>query len=66
MKAHIRRRVFKTLEELCTVIKEYWKTLKPEVCTRYVGGIHWRVAKVVVANGGNIFGKKNIKRNSES
>lgn len=58
MKAYLRRRVFRTQEELCTAIKQYWMSITPETCRKYIGGIQWRLAQVVEARGGNILERK--------
>ncbi len=53
MKTHLRDRVKPhNKETLINGIKEYWKTLPPEVCCRYVFHLRKVVPKVIKENGG--------------
>ena len=52
MKYHIRRRVKPTTkEELTQGIREFWSTVTPEMCSRYISHI-LKDAEVIVANDG--------------
>lgn len=52
MKYYIRRRVKPTKkEELVRGIREFWSTVTPEMCARYIGRIP-KDAEAIVANGG--------------
>ena len=42
----------RNLEQLKSGIKEFWKTLTPEKCTRYINHLH-RVIPVVIEKQGN-------------
>ncbi|RCN39703.1 hypothetical protein ANCCAN_14363 [Ancylostoma caninum] len=58
MKSSIRRQHLRTLGELETAIRDYWRQLTPDVCRVYIEGIQWRMPLVVSARGGNIIEKK--------
>ena len=40
------------LEELKQEIKQFWQTLTPEVCRRYISHLHKVVPKVIQVDGG--------------
>ena len=42
----------KGLEDLKKGIREFWKTLTPSVCTRYINHLHRVIPKVIEENGG--------------
>lgn len=56
-----RRHECKTQEDLCRLIKHYWNSLTPQACTKYIGGIPWRMVQVAAAQGGNILERKEKK-----
>ncbi|CAJ0589295.1 unnamed protein product [Cylicocyclus nassatus] len=58
MKSFLRRHSIRNLHELKLAIREFWRTLTPQKCKRYVEGIQWRLQEVVKAEGGNIKEKK--------
>ncbi|KAK6037493.1 hypothetical protein COOONC_25003 [Cooperia oncophora] len=58
MKVFIRKQGVRSLEELKVAIVKYWKTLTPEECVKYVGGIRSRMERVVEQRGRNIIENK--------
>ncbi|VDO08952.1 unnamed protein product [Haemonchus placei] len=50
----LRKRGVRNLDDLKVAIAQYWKTLTPEVCTRYIRGIKKRMERVVEQEGRNI------------
>ncbi|KAK6009617.1 hypothetical protein OSTOST_25445, partial [Ostertagia ostertagi] len=54
MKAFIRKRNIRTVEELRKAVLVCWKTRTPEVCTRYISGVYKRLHRVVEQEGRNI------------
>ncbi|KHJ83874.1 hypothetical protein OESDEN_16419 [Oesophagostomum dentatum] len=60
MKSHMRRVNPRTIADLESEIRTYWKEMTPEICRRYIDGIQWRMPLVVAADGGNI-----IERNPQ-
>ncbi|KHJ84368.1 hypothetical protein OESDEN_15921 [Oesophagostomum dentatum] len=50
----IERKKMKNVNELTDAVLEFWKTLTPEVCERYINGIHGRMEKVIEQGGRNI------------
>ncbi|VDO42070.1 unnamed protein product [Haemonchus placei] len=54
MKNCIRKRGVRNSENLKVAIAQYWKTLTPEICMRYISGIRKRMERVVEQEGRNI------------
>ncbi|VDO61259.1 unnamed protein product [Haemonchus placei] len=54
MKSCIRKQGVRNLDDLKVAIAQYWKTLTPEVCARYISGIKKRMERVVEQGGRNI------------
>ncbi|KAK6017633.1 hypothetical protein OSTOST_16841 [Ostertagia ostertagi] len=44
----------RTLDGLKVAIAQYWKTLTPEVCSKYIGGIRKRMERIIEQGGRNI------------
>ena len=45
-------RTYKTMADLKTGIKHFWKTLTPQVCSKYTDHLHEVVPEVIDVNGG--------------
>ncbi|KAK6035767.1 hypothetical protein COOONC_26728, partial [Cooperia oncophora] len=58
MKICIRKQGVRSLNDLKVAIAKYWKTLTPEVCAKYVGGIRRRMERIVEQRGRNIIENK--------
>ncbi|KIH43736.1 hypothetical protein ANCDUO_26252 [Ancylostoma duodenale] len=54
MKNAIRKSGPRTLNELKKLMIDYWRSLSPEKCERYVLGVKKRLRRVVERAGGNI------------
>ncbi|KAK6027231.1 hypothetical protein OSTOST_06741 [Ostertagia ostertagi] len=54
MKNSIRKQGIRTLDGLKVAIAQYWKTLTPEVCSKYIGGIRKRMERIIEQGGRNI------------
>ncbi|KAK5975268.1 Transposable element Tcb2 transposase [Trichostrongylus colubriformis] len=54
MKKMIRKQGIGNLDALKVAIAQYWDTLTPEICSRYVAGIRKRMERVVEQEGRNI------------
>ena len=52
MKTHLRAKVKpKDLQELEAGIREFWKTLKPDVCSKFIGHLSQVIPIVAEKNG---------------
>ncbi|CAJ0598615.1 unnamed protein product [Cylicocyclus nassatus] len=58
MKNYIRGKNVKNLEELKVAIIQYWKTLTPEVCRKYIMGVRKKLHRVIEQGGRNIIEKR--------
>lgn len=58
MKEFIRKQKVRTVDELESAAKTFWRSLTKEMCANYIKGIYWRMEKVLAADGGNIVEKK--------
>ncbi|RCN50735.1 hypothetical protein ANCCAN_03120 [Ancylostoma caninum] len=54
MKCSIRKERIRCLNDLKVAIIRYWRTLTPEICSRYVDGIRRKMERVVEQGGQNI------------
>ncbi|KIH64934.1 hypothetical protein ANCDUO_04745 [Ancylostoma duodenale] len=55
MKYFVRRKNVHNLNALREAVLEYWRSLTPEICSRYVNNIHRKMPRVVEKAGGNIY-----------
>ncbi|KIH50959.1 hypothetical protein ANCDUO_18959 [Ancylostoma duodenale] len=55
MKNYVRRKNVRNLEQLRDVVLEFWRSLTPEICARYVNDISKKMRRVIQAQGGNIY-----------
>ncbi|WKY15049.1 hypothetical protein Q1695_000509 [Nippostrongylus brasiliensis] len=46
MKADIRKRNIKNLDDLKVAALQYWRTLAPELCTNYIAGMRNKLERV--------------------
>ncbi|WKY05423.1 hypothetical protein Q1695_005993 [Nippostrongylus brasiliensis] len=59
MKTHIRKQCVRNLDDLKQSIIQYWRSLTPDVCSRYIAGMRKKLERVVEQGGRNILeGKK--------
>ncbi|KAK6758835.1 hypothetical protein RB195_016207 [Necator americanus] len=54
MKASIRKREVRNLNDLKVAIIQYWKTLTPQICSNYISGIKKKMERVIEQGGRNI------------
>ncbi|KAK6021657.1 hypothetical protein OSTOST_12665 [Ostertagia ostertagi] len=54
MKTYVRKQGVRKLDDLKAAILNFWKTLTPDVCSKYVSGIRGKMRRVVQQRGRNI------------
>ncbi|KHJ84069.1 hypothetical protein OESDEN_16221 [Oesophagostomum dentatum] len=55
LKNCLRKKKMRNAEELQNSVLDYWRTLTPEICARYVNDIQKKMPRILEARGGNIY-----------